>query len=41
MIDAIFSAYVNVLGGRDVVLTLLAFPFLFVLAIVFYKISLS
>lgn len=38
-IDSIFSAYTLALGGRDVVLTLCAIPFVFLLAIVFYKIS--
>lgn len=38
-IDSIFSAYTLALGGKDVVLTILAVPFVFMLAIVFYKIS--
>ena len=38
-INAIFSAYTLTLGGKNAVLTLLAIPFVVMLAIVFYKIS--
>lgn len=39
MIDSIFSNYAAALGGQDIVLTLLAFPFVFVVAIIFYKVA--
>lgn len=38
-IDAIFSAYAAALGGQDIVLTLFAFPFLYTIAYVFYRIA--
>lgn len=39
VIDAIFSAFTTALGGQDVVLTLFAFPFLYAIAYVFYRIA--
>lgn len=37
--DAIFSQFTTALGGQDIILTLLAIPFVYTIAFVFYRIA--
>jgi hypothetical protein len=39
VIDSIISAFVNVLGGQEIVLTIFGFAFLYTIGFVFFKIS--
>lgn len=39
IVNSIFTAYSNAIGGQDIILTLLAFPFLYTIAYVFYRIA--
>ena len=39
VINSVFSAYVSVLGGKEVVLTILGFPFIYTVAYLFFRIA--